>query len=381
MAKILAVGLGSLTVQANAMSMDNVIPKEQRKRFRNTLVNKLDKMLDIEDETHAQVQPSADEPNGLEDCLICQSSVGLLGPMINTPEMRSKLEDVAAGICADYVETTNSTVCAPATHMMGEIVVPSLMHFIMSPDYVCSERVLAQCEYPKFVELHAQDYLQAQMNLKKEALKSNDFIDNLHKEIKSDKKKREILKVVHMSDIHLDFNYTPGTIANCNLPICCRPENGFTTDPLIAAGNFGDYNCDLQPHTYQSMLQFIKDDIKPDMFVWTGDNSVHDVWKNTSKQVKTYTEWLTTEWLKVFGDEPVSMLPVLGNHDTWPVNNMNLDGPGLDPIVVQLDKIWGPFLLTESSKNTFKNFGYYSQPLVLKNGRKIEKANVIGINC
>ena len=33
------------------------------------------------------------------------------------------------------------------------------------------------------------------------------------------------------------------------------------------------------------MLAFIKDEIKPDIFFWTGDNSPHDIWQNDNKEV------------------------------------------------------------------------------------------------
>ena len=39
-------------------------------------------------------------------------------------------------------------------------------------------------------------------------------------------------------------NYTVGTNAKCNEPLCCRPENGLAPDSKSAAGKWGDYNCD-----------------------------------------------------------------------------------------------------------------------------------------
>jgi hypothetical protein len=41
------------------------------------------------------------------------------------------------------------------------------------------------------------------------------------------------------------------------------------------------------------MLSYIKTDIKPDMFIWTGDNSAHNVWDNTVEEITNYTITIT----------------------------------------------------------------------------------------
>ena len=99
------------------------------------------------------------------------------------------------------------------------------------------------------------------------------------------------MKVVHFSDVHLDFEYKEGTLANCGEILCCREEAGWPTEEGdIAAGAWGMPNdCDIPVQTYQSMLNYIVNDIKPDFIIWTGDNSAHDIWKNTSDEVVEYT--------------------------------------------------------------------------------------------
>jgi sphingomyelin phosphodiesterase len=63
--------------------------------------------------------------------------------------------------------------------------------------------------------------------------------------------------------------------------MCCRPENGYTSDPLLAAGKYGNYKCDIPQSMLVSMLEYARDEIKPDGLFWTGDNSAHNVWDNT----------------------------------------------------------------------------------------------------
>lgn len=101
------------------------------------------------------------------------------------------------------------------------------------------------------------------------------------------------MRAVQISDPHVDFEYTPGTIDDCGLPLCCRQENGFTSDPNLQAGQWGSYKCDLPHNTLVHMLNFVKNEIKPDMFIWTGDNSAHTVWKNTNEEVIEYTVNIT----------------------------------------------------------------------------------------
>lgn len=60
--------------------------------------------------------------------------------------------------------------------------------------------------------------------------------------------------------------------------------------------------CDTPVHTLRSMLGFVRDEIKPDMLFWTGDNSAHNVWDNTVEEVTEYTIAITEEINKAFFD-------------------------------------------------------------------------------
>lgn len=136
-------------------------------------------------------------------------------------------------------------------------MLPSLGTFLLGPDYLCSNRAFNQCSSPRFEPLYAKDYVKEQLSKKTEQTKTDTFIDNLYDEL-AKKTEKDTIRVVHMSDVHLDFNYTPGTDAACNVPICCNKENGFTSDPSRAAGYWGDIRCDIPERVYQSMLDFVK---------------------------------------------------------------------------------------------------------------------------
>ena len=90
---------------------------------------------------------------------------------------------------------------------------------------------------------------------------------------------------MHFSDVHVDLYYKPGTNANCNMPLCCREENGYPANPEDAAGYWGEYNCDTTHAMVTSMFEFMRDEIKPDVLFWTGDMSPHSVWENSNEEV------------------------------------------------------------------------------------------------
>lgn len=56
------------------------------------------------------------------------------------------------------------------------------------------------------------------------------------------------------------------------------------------------------------------------MFIWTGDNSAHNVWDNTNEEVTNYTIAITEEIKSYFTDSQITVFPVEGNHDVWPVD-------------------------------------------------------------
>ena len=83
----------------------------------------------------------------------------------------------------------------------------------------------------------------------------------------------------------MDLYYKEGTNANCNMPLCCREENGYPEDPKDAAGPWGEYQCDTTPAVVKSMFEFMRDELKPDVLFWTGDMSAHSVWENSNQEV------------------------------------------------------------------------------------------------
>lgn len=88
---------------------------------------------------------------------------------------------------------------------------------------------------------------------------------------------RKPIRVALMSDLHIDYDYLPGASNDCGKPLCCRSDSGPATSPENAAGKWGDYKCDLKEETMISLLQQIKNEIKPDAVLWGGDSIPHNI--------------------------------------------------------------------------------------------------------
>ncbi|EJD50479.1 sphingomyelin phosphodiesterase [Auricularia subglabra TFB-10046 SS5] len=131
--------------------------------------------------------------------------------------------------------------------------------------------------------------------------------------------KQPPLTVVHMSDVHIDRDYTVGAEANCTKPICCRnfADSG-NAPPKVPAGPFGDSACDAPVGLADAMLKAVKK-LNPDFAIFTGDVVEHDIWLVDREEATTDMVAFNSELASFLGRIPV--FPTLGNHDTAPVNS------------------------------------------------------------
>lgn len=55
---------------------------------------------------------------------------------------------------------------------------------------------------------------------------------------------------MHMTDIHLDLNYTVNSSIICDYPICCHAEHGFPSTDASKAPEYGSSKCDTPPKLF-----------------------------------------------------------------------------------------------------------------------------------
>ena len=114
---------------------------------------------------------------------------------------------------------------------------------------------------------------------------------------------------MHISDLHIDLFYTAGAESKCNEPVCCRVnsvanasisqlrdqqqqvqyleiEDAAVKQP---AGFWGSLNdCDLPLQTLDLFTKEVEA-MDLDLIIWTGDNTPHDVWKQSQSYNLNFT--------------------------------------------------------------------------------------------
>ena len=137
------------------------------------------------------------------------------------------------------------------------------------------------------------------------------------------------VKVLHMSDMHIDPRYAVGSEANCSDSFCCRANVESNSGKLeIPAPLYGAFKCDSPYFLLTSALESISpltgtthnNQSDNDQFafgVYTGDLVSHEGQNELSRNYTMYAEWSIYHMLKSYiPSGPI--FAALGNHDTNP---------------------------------------------------------------
>ena len=122
--------------------------------------------------------------------------------------------------------------------------------------------------------------------------------------------------------------------------------------------------------TFDIFLQEISK-LDLDAIIWTGDNTPHDVWAQTQSYNLNFTIMLAE---KISNATGAIILPAMGNHESWPVNVYDFQGPREEMLNGGLAQAWRKWL-SEEAYNTLRTKGYYSMSHPSLNNLKI-----IGLN-
>ncbi|XP_031234800.1 acid sphingomyelinase-like phosphodiesterase 3b [Mastomys coucha] len=162
----------------------------------------------------------------------------------------------------------------------------------------------------------------------------------------------ELARFWHISDLHLDPNYT---VSKDPLQVC--PSAG--SQPVLNAGPWGDYLCDSPWALINSSLYAMKEiEPKPDFIFWTGDDTPHVPNERLGEAtVLAIVERLTNLIKAVFPDTKV--YAALGNHDFHPKNQFPAQSNNIYNQVAELWRSW----LSNESYALFKRGAFYSEKL------------------
>jgi sphingomyelin phosphodiesterase len=159
-------------------------------------------------------------------------------------------------------------------------------------------------------------------------------------------------RVVHLSDIHFDKDYTQGTEANCDEPLCCRPQSAPAKNN-ITAGYWGtSAKCDMPIWTLENLLEHLKTNETWDWMVWTGDMPPHDIWEQTKDDQISTLNTVYGLLYKYLSDEQIYL--AVGNHESAPCDSFPPHHPDIPP---EYDISWLYNQLAANWSNWISNVG------------------------
>ncbi|CAF0958145.1 unnamed protein product [Brachionus calyciflorus] len=189
-----------------------------------------------------------------------------------------------------------------------------------------------------------------------------------------------VLKILQLTDIHIDFEYQPGALAECDQPLCCR--NSSTSNLTLKsesrfAGYWGDYrNCDVPVWTVENMFEHLSKNEQFDIIYWTGDLPSHNVWNQSKTDQLTALDKLTTLFRKYFPDTII--YPALGNHEATPCNLFPTESTKEDNITWLYSRLSDDWIKTGLPQNLRENItrgAFYT--LVISPGLRLISLNMI----
>lgn len=135
------------------------------------------------------------------------------------------------------------------------------------------------------------------------------------------------VKVLHMSDLHIDARYAVGEEANCTNGLCCRTNaiNGDLASGQVSlqAPLHGSFKCDTPYFLATAALQSVhpltgtdKDDSNLGWTIYTGDLVSHESQNELSRDLVLYSE--TSIYSMFHSLLRGTVFAVLGNHDGNP---------------------------------------------------------------
>ena len=194
--------------------------------------------------------------------MACSTVMDAVGGIFEWGVFEKTLLTIAEYVCIYFKLTdTPLKICPQIVPQMGNQLFPVVSGYLTTRDRICDE-YLGWCSQPVYEQIDLNKLVTDMMKTKPLAIRDDNFVNNLYAQIAADSNPRETYLAVHISDPHLDFEYTEGTLANCDSYLCCRTDVGYPTKPGdIPAGKWGGYLCDTPRITLQSMLDYVKTEI------------------------------------------------------------------------------------------------------------------------
>ncbi|PAV58477.1 hypothetical protein WR25_22037 [Diploscapter pachys] len=327
------------------------------------------------------IKAKVNSPDGRGmSCFACSMMVDGLQTMIKENKTDDEIAAWLVGLC-DFFNVEQPHVCKNIIYAFKDEVVFVLVNSAFTPDEICGAFIqnCGHSEPPRTVMWNLT------MPGGKPPVKQWEKVQD----------GKPTLKVLHLSDIHIDHQYQVGTEAYCQLDdflgtyaMCCRDYTDDVKDsrkkdkPIyVPAGPWGmPYLCDLPYQTFESAMKHINQTVKDlDMIIITGDFEAHDSWDYSEELTIENMNNMTNVFLKYFPGIPVYIS--IGNHEGVPQDAMaphtmpEYDKRGPQWLYKIMVDMWSNWISDEKAKADIQYRASYA--IYAKPGLKLISINTI----
>lgn len=225
--------------------------------------------------------------------------ITLLRHYLNTGESEEQILKMGTTLCIKMKMQT-PRVCEQGIHLFGAEIIKIAKRIDMTASDICYFFLDEIC-------IDISEHESHKWNVSIPPLLKPKVTD-----IQLPKENAHKLKVLHISDTHLDPLYVEGSNAYCNEPLCCRANDGMTNISFSAAKKWGEYRCDLPKRTFEHLLDHIAETHK----VTEHTNFHHDTFhlnitykvfiSTTSFRILTTSFGQAILWHMMFGCKPMN---------------------------------------------------------------------------
>jgi sphingomyelin phosphodiesterase len=167
-------------------------------------------------------------------CALCHDVVKAVQRSVPLAPPVLLVDAIGTTVCTrQHMQTKN--VCKGAVREMVPLILNSAWMHYSDPHLICSELKMCPQEYTK-------------RNLDADVAK---ILQGRPDKTWEKPTLRKKLKIMHISDLHIDLFYTPGMPSRCTEPVCCRVNSTSRPNETTKAGYWGSLDdCDLPIQTF-----------------------------------------------------------------------------------------------------------------------------------
>ena len=294
-------------------------------------------------------------------CLKCISFVKSIKDIKNKYGFKGIYEGMIKSVCPliKVLIKMDEEACQGFVDNYGPIVLENFFSRYIDSHFLCEKVDLCPVLTPKkFIDPDA--YANRVLEGKK-----------LVKEKEKVNENGNLIRMLQVTDLHLDPKFKEGYSTECLKPICCRePATEEQKKQGKVAGKYGfEGKCDIGEELFKSFVEHASNQ-NVDFVIWTGDNAPHDTWEGSQDGVFKISQNLKEMMDARFKDKKTPIYYSLGNHEKYP-NDAFKDNE--DYMLKNMADVYKDYLTNEAYES-FKNNGYYS----INYDKNLK---IISINC